>query len=43
MIVDVEGWGRLDARETARGKVEGRPRVKFCTVEEMLGVALDDE
>ncbi len=41
--VDVEGWGRLDARETARGKAEGRPRVKYCTVEEMLGVALDDE
>ena len=37
--VDGVGWGRLDARETARGKAEGRPRVKFCTVEEMLGGA----
>ena len=34
--VDGVGWGRLDALETARGKAEGRPRVKFCTVEEML-------
>ena len=34
--VDEEGSGRLDAVETARGKAEGRPRVKFCTVEEML-------
>ena len=40
--VDVAGWGRLDARETERGRAEGRPRVKFCTVEEMLGVALQD-
>ena len=37
--VDGVGWGRLDALETARGKAEGRPRVKFCTVEEMLGGA----
>lgn len=37
--VDQEGWGRLDARETARGKPEGRPRVKLCTVAEMLEAA----
>ena len=37
--VDEEGWGRLDARETARGKAEGRPRVKFCNVNEMLEAA----
>ena len=37
--VDGERWGRLDARETARGKAEGRPRVKFCTVGEMLRAA----
>lgn len=37
--VDGEGWGLLDAVETARGKAEGRPRVKFCTVGEMLGAA----
>ena len=37
--VDEEGWRRLDARETARGKEQRRPRVKFCTVEEMLEAA----
>ena len=37
--VDGVGWGRLDAGETERGRAEGRPRVKFCTVEEMLGTA----
>lgn len=37
--VDVGGWGRLDARETERGRAQGRPRVKFCTVAEMLGIA----
>ena len=37
--VDNAGWTRLDAHETARGKALGRPRVKLCTVEEMLEVA----
>ncbi len=37
--VDNEGWGRLDAHETARGKAQGRPRVKLCTVGEMLEAA----
>ncbi len=37
--VDGEGWGRMDALETTRGRAEGRPRVKFCTVVEMLGAA----
>lgn len=37
--VDKEGWARLDARETARGQVQGRPRVKVCSVEEMLALA----
>ncbi len=37
--VDVEGWRRIDAHETGRGEVEGRPRVKLVTVEEMLQVA----
>ena len=36
--VDHEGWKRLDAHETARGKAEGRPRVKLCSVAEMLEV-----
>ncbi len=37
--VDKEGWGRIEAHEIARGTREGRPRVKICTVEEMLEVA----
>ena len=37
--VDNEGWGRLDAHETACGKAQGRPRVKLCTVAEMLEAA----
>ncbi len=37
--VDHEGWKRLDAHETASGQAEGRPRVKLCTVAEMLEVA----
>jgi ferredoxin--NADP+ reductase len=32
-------WRRIDAAETQRGKAQGRPRVKFTTVEEMLEVA----
>lgn len=37
--IDKEGWRRLDARETALGQAHGRPRVKFCTVDEMLEAA----
>jgi ferredoxin--NADP+ reductase len=29
-------WQRLDEMEVARGKAQGRPRVKFTSVEEML-------
>jgi ferredoxin--NADP+ reductase len=29
-------WRRLDELETGRGRAQGRPRVKFCRVEEML-------
>lgn len=34
--VSFADWKRLDALETERGKREGRPRVKFTSVEEML-------
>lgn len=34
-----DGWRRLDAHETALGNALGRPRVKMCTVEEMLAAA----
>ncbi len=37
--IDKDGWLRLDARETAMGKAQGRPRVKMCTVDEMLEAA----
>jgi ferredoxin/flavodoxin---NADP+ reductase len=34
--VSFDDWCRLDALETARGEKQGRPRVKFTSVEEML-------
>ena len=37
--VDKAGWARMDAMETAAGKDQGRPRVKLCTVDEMLAAA----
>ena len=37
--VDEAAWRRLDEHETARGRAEGRPRVKLCSVEEMLEAA----
>ena len=38
-----EGWQKLDALETARGAEQGRPRVKFTSVEEMLAVVREAE
>ena len=35
-VVDYAEWRRLDAREVERGKPQGRPRVKFLRLEEML-------
>jgi ferredoxin--NADP+ reductase len=29
-------WCRLDEVETTRGKAAGRPRVKLCSIEEMM-------
>jgi ferredoxin--NADP+ reductase len=37
-LVTYPDWTRLDQAETARGQSQGRPRVKFCSVEEMLEV-----
>ena len=37
-FVTFEDWLRLDEIEVARGKEQGRPRVKFTNVEEMLAV-----
>ncbi|MGI9627113.1 MAG: FAD-dependent oxidoreductase [Longimicrobiales bacterium] len=36
--IDEEGWARLDAFETDQGEADGRPRVKVCSVPEMLKV-----
>ena len=34
--VTFEGWQAIDAAEVERGKPHGRPRVKFCRVEELV-------
>ena len=34
--VSFEGWQAIDAAEVAAGEPHGRPRVKFCDVEEMV-------
>jgi ferredoxin--NADP+ reductase len=34
--VTYDDWQRLDALEASRGEAQGRPRVKFTSVEEML-------
>ena len=38
-VVDARGWRAIDAAETARGDAEGRARVKFTDVSEMVAVA----
>ena len=40
-VVSFEDWRRLDELEKGRGEVDGRPRVKFTHIEEMLD-ALDE-
>ena len=42
-VVTWEDWQKLDALETARGAEQGRPRVKFTSVEEMLAVVREAE
>jgi len=34
-----EGWGAIDELERSRGEPHGRPRVKLCTWDELLGAA----
>jgi ferredoxin--NADP+ reductase len=34
--ITFEGWEAIDAAEVAKGEPLGRPRVKFCRVEEMV-------
>jgi ferredoxin/flavodoxin---NADP+ reductase len=38
-LVSFEGWQAIDAAEQERGKPQGRPRVKFCRIEEMVEAA----
>jgi ferredoxin--NADP+ reductase len=38
-LVSFEGWQAIDAAEQERGRPQGRPRVKFCRIEEMVEAA----
>jgi len=38
-LVTYEGWERIDEAERGAGEPVGRPRVKFTTVDELLGAA----
>jgi ferredoxin--NADP+ reductase len=40
-FVSFPGWQAIDAAEAARGEPQGRPRVKFVRIEEMLEAARD--
>jgi ferredoxin/flavodoxin---NADP+ reductase len=37
--VTYQGWEAIDRAEVERGKPQGRPRVKFCRIDEMVEVA----
>ncbi len=37
--VSYAGWEAIDAAERARGETQGRPRVKLCSWDELLGAA----
>jgi ferredoxin--NADP+ reductase len=37
--ITYEGWQAIDAAEQERGKPQGRPRVKFCRIDEMVEAA----
>jgi ferredoxin/flavodoxin---NADP+ reductase len=39
-LVTEEGWQLIDAAERAAGEPGGRPRVKLCSTEELLRIAL---
>jgi ferredoxin--NADP+ reductase len=40
-FVTERGWQAIDEAERAAGSDSGRPRVKLCTSDELLDVALD--
>jgi ferredoxin--NADP+ reductase len=35
-VVSYQGWQAIDEAEQERGRPRGRPRIKFCDIEEML-------
>lgn len=37
--VDYAGWERIDAEETARGRLSGKPREKVVAIDEMFAIA----
>ena len=37
--VDYPAWGRIDAKEVARGRPKGKPREKFIAIDEMFAAA----
>jgi ferredoxin--NADP+ reductase len=39
--VTFEGWQAIDAAEVEAGKPQGRPRVKFCRVDELVEASMD--
>lgn len=38
-VIDADGWRAIDAAEIARGAAQGRPRVKFTSVDAMIEAA----
>ena len=42
-VVSYAGWEAIDAAEKAKGEPLGRPRVKFCTIDEMLEASRSGE
>ncbi len=34
--VSYEGWQTIDEAEQERGRPHGRPRIKFCSIDEMV-------
>ena len=40
-FISYDDWSRIEAAENALGESQGRPRVKFVTVEEMLSAAAE--
>jgi ferredoxin--NADP+ reductase len=38
-LIDRSGWRAIDAAERERGRQQGRPRVKFISVEEMMAAS----